>query len=178
MDDNHKPHVTRNTGNFEWYTPAYIIEAARKTMGTIDLDPASSAIANETVKATTFYTIDDDGLTKEWGGHEHLAEPAVFRQAYREIRRQTPCVRLQTGDCTRQQRDGDQVVCKARRQCQCRRLPERENQILEPRRRHAQFPDSRAGDLVLRRQRQFVSPVLRAIRARLVLKGGVAYDLR
>ena len=68
MDDNHKPHVTRNTGNFEWYTPAYIIEAARKTMGTIDLDPASSVIANETVKATTFYTIDDDGLIKEWGG--------------------------------------------------------------------------------------------------------------
>lgn len=68
MDDNHKPHVTRNTGNFEWYTPAHIIEAARKTMGTIDLYPASSAIANETVKANTYYTIADDGLTKEWGG--------------------------------------------------------------------------------------------------------------
>lgn len=75
MTDNHKPHVVHNSGNNEWYTPAYIIEAARKTMGTIDLDPASSDIANETVKAQTYFTIEDDGLSKEWHGNIWLNPP-------------------------------------------------------------------------------------------------------
>ncbi|MBR3747000.1 MAG: hypothetical protein IKN27_08585, partial [Selenomonadaceae bacterium] len=69
------PHVFFNSGNNEWYTPAYIIEAAREAMGTIDLDPASSDIANETVKATTYFTIDDDGLSKEWRGNIWLNPP-------------------------------------------------------------------------------------------------------
>lgn len=75
MTGNHKPHVTHNSGNNEWYTPAYLIEAARKTMGTIDLDPASSDIANETVKAQTYFTIEDDGLSKEWLGNIWLNPP-------------------------------------------------------------------------------------------------------
>ena len=75
MSDNHKPHVTHNSGNNEWYTPAYIIEAARKTMGTIDLDPASSDIANQTVGATTYFTVDNDGLPKEWFGNIWLNPP-------------------------------------------------------------------------------------------------------
>lgn len=35
-------------------------------LGGIDLDPASSAIANGTAQATTFFTADDDGLQQEW----------------------------------------------------------------------------------------------------------------
>lgn len=70
-----KPHVSFNSGNNEWYTPADIIEAARHVLGTITLDPASSAIANETVKAKTFYTAEDDGLIQDWGGENIWLNP-------------------------------------------------------------------------------------------------------
>lgn len=70
-----KPHVTHNSKNNEWYTPAYLVEAARKVMGTIDLDPASSAKANETVQASRYYDLEVDGLTQVWYGKVWLNPP-------------------------------------------------------------------------------------------------------
>ncbi len=68
-------HVTQNTGEMEWYTPSDIIQLARCVMDGIDLDPASSEVANQTVMATTFYTKEDDGLEKKWSGTVWLNPP-------------------------------------------------------------------------------------------------------
>jgi len=57
------------TKSNEWYTPALYIEAARKVMGTIDLDPASCADANQTVKALYYYTQAENGLAHRWYGN-------------------------------------------------------------------------------------------------------------
>ena len=70
-----KPHVTNNSKDDEWYTPKQYIEAARKVLGTIDLDPASNDFANETVKATTYYTEETDGLAQEWFGNIWMNPP-------------------------------------------------------------------------------------------------------
>ena len=62
------------TGN-EWYTPQKVIESARRVLGEIDLDPASSAEANTTVKAKRFYSEADDGLSKRWRGRVWMNPP-------------------------------------------------------------------------------------------------------
>jgi phage N-6-adenine-methyltransferase len=48
---------------------------ARQVLGKIDIDPASNAFANQTVQATTYYTKEDDGLSKEWQGKMWLNPP-------------------------------------------------------------------------------------------------------
>lgn len=70
-----KPHVTINSHDDEWYTPAVYIEAAREVMGSIDLDPASNDFANETVKASVYYDEARNGLEQEWWGNIWLNPP-------------------------------------------------------------------------------------------------------
>ena len=44
-------------------------------MGSIDCDPASSAEANKTIKASVYYTKEQDGLHKPWTGNVWLNPP-------------------------------------------------------------------------------------------------------
>jgi hypothetical protein len=59
----------------EWHTPKQYIEAARRVLGTIDLDPASSALANETVRANQFFTVADHPFSHNWKGNVWLNPP-------------------------------------------------------------------------------------------------------
>ena len=68
-------HVSNNSGNNEWYTPANIIELARNSMGSIDIDPSSCDIAQSTVKAATYWTKETNGLDKSWYGNVWMNPP-------------------------------------------------------------------------------------------------------
>lgn len=75
---NAKPTVNPRhlSGSTEWYTPAPVLACVRQALGGyIDLDPASTAEANETVQATRFYTKEDDGLLRPWHGTVFLNPP-------------------------------------------------------------------------------------------------------
>lgn len=56
-------HQSSNMGTDEWLTPPYILNQ----LGTFDLDPCAPIIRPwDTAKK--HYTIEDNGLTKEWNG--------------------------------------------------------------------------------------------------------------
>lgn len=67
--------INQTSGGVEYYTPPAIIEAARRTMGGIDLDPASSSTANRIVKARRIFTNADDGLSQRWDGRVWMNHP-------------------------------------------------------------------------------------------------------
>ena len=59
----------------EWYTPPDLIAKVRAVLGEIDIDPASNAHAQKTVRAKRFYTKEDDGLSKPWSGRVFCNPP-------------------------------------------------------------------------------------------------------
>lgn len=59
--------ILHSSKSSEWFTPPEIIEEVRAVFGgEIDLDPASCELANLVVQATEFFTIEDDGLSRNW----------------------------------------------------------------------------------------------------------------
>ena len=67
--------VNQDSRNVEYYTPPEIIEAARRTMGGIDLDPASCEAANRPVQAGWIYTEAEEGLNQKWTGNVWMNHP-------------------------------------------------------------------------------------------------------
>lgn len=63
------------TGEIDWYSPAYIVDPARRVMGGIDLDPASTHEANRVIRAERIWTAADDGLSRPWSGRIWLNPP-------------------------------------------------------------------------------------------------------
>lgn len=66
---------TLGTADNEWHTPAEHVELVRQVLGEIDLDPASSSVAQRAVKAGHYYSIEDDGREQPWAGRVYLNPP-------------------------------------------------------------------------------------------------------
>lgn len=74
------PYVTHNSGCDFWFSPAEIVERARRALGgEIALDPASSAEANAVVRAKAYYTAEDDALKVEWQARTLWLNPPFSR---------------------------------------------------------------------------------------------------
>jgi ParB family transcriptional regulator, chromosome partitioning protein len=67
--------LSSRTDDNDWYTPSHIVELARQALGGLDLDPASCALANETVRAGSFYDKHANGLEQRWFGKVWLNPP-------------------------------------------------------------------------------------------------------
>ena len=72
---NHAISESPNYDGDEWFTPKEYVDAARKVMGRISLDPASNAAAQEVVMADRYYSKSENGLEMPWFGHVWLNPP-------------------------------------------------------------------------------------------------------
>jgi hypothetical protein len=62
--------------NYEWISNRDLVDSAHLLMGGIDLDPASSVVANKYVNAKKFFTPINDGLNdQDWSGNVYLFPP-------------------------------------------------------------------------------------------------------
>lgn len=74
MSDNAQA-INQDSGNYEYYTPPEIVEAAREVMHGIFLDPASSYQANKKIRALLWYGEKENGLDQEWIGRVWMNHP-------------------------------------------------------------------------------------------------------
>ena len=75
-----KPNYLAGTGENEWHTPQKYIEATRKVLGSIELDPASSDKAQEIVRAKRYFTVEDNGLNQSWKAETVFLNPPYWQE--------------------------------------------------------------------------------------------------
>jgi site-specific DNA-methyltransferase (adenine-specific) len=75
-------------GSDEWYTPQPLFDELNDEFH-FNLDPCATP---ESAKCKTYFTIEDDGLSKKWGGYRVFCNPPYseinkwVEKAYRETR--------------------------------------------------------------------------------------------
>lgn len=94
-----KPMLTSNSN--EWYTPKELYdEIEQRLQIKFTLDPCAT---KESAKCDLYYTKKEDGLSKDWGGHNVFInppysrdlQPKFIRKAYEEsLKTKTVCVLL------------------------------------------------------------------------------------
>lgn len=67
--------VNQTSGEYEYFTPPIIVDTARLVMGCIDLDPASSELANGIIQADKYFDEAADGLVQPWYGNVWMNHP-------------------------------------------------------------------------------------------------------
>lgn len=67
--------IRHSSATNEHMTPKFIVDAARITMGTIDVDPAASEFSNELVQAAKIHTAESNGFHEAWRGNVFLNPP-------------------------------------------------------------------------------------------------------
>lgn len=96
------PAAKHSSASQEWYSPPEIVVPGRELMGDIDLDPASSRLANEFIAASTFYDEASNGFVRQWHGRVWLNPPGGYcdkhgRTVIRASKGTAPCTT--TGAC-------------------------------------------------------------------------------
>jgi phage N-6-adenine-methyltransferase len=76
-----KVHFTSNTN--EWFTPDYIYKPLNKRFN-FTLDPCCT---KESAKCKKFYTVADDGLSKDWGKNVVWVNPPYGREIGKWIKK-------------------------------------------------------------------------------------------
>lgn len=56
----------QNRESDAWFTPILYVELAKEVMGEIDLDPFSSAVANERIKAKRYFSLENNAFLNQW----------------------------------------------------------------------------------------------------------------
>ena len=70
-----KPEVQVSSKSALWSTPSEILQGVLDVLGTIDLDPCCKDLKRPNAPASSYYTIQDDGLSKPWVGKVFMNPP-------------------------------------------------------------------------------------------------------